>query len=101
MSHAYEGVFFQSTAFLKWIVSIGLLFSAAGVLLAITYTYRYFIYGSVAGWTSVVVLLLICTGVIVSSMGVIGLYVGKIFDQSKARPLFVIDVKSEPASEWK
>ena len=47
------------------------------------------------GWTSLVVLLLVCTGVIISSLGVIGLYVGKIFDQTKGRPLFLVDTVSE------
>ena len=43
------------------------------------------------GWTSLVVLLLIIGGFIISSTGIAGLYVGKIFEQVKGRPLYVID----------
>jgi polyisoprenyl-phosphate glycosyltransferase len=97
---AIDGMFFQATVLLRWIVTIGLLFSVFGILLAVFFIYRYFAYGSVAGWTSVVVLILVCTGVIVSSLGVIGLYVGRIFDQSKERPLYIVDTIIERRLPW-
>jgi hypothetical protein len=71
-----------------------------GVALAVYFAYRYFAYGAMAGWTSVVVLLLVCTGVILLSLGVIGLYVGKIFDQAKERPLFLVDIVREGKAQW-
>ena len=98
--HAIDGVFFQATVFLRWIVSLGLIFALMGLALAVYFTYRYLAYGAVAGWTSVVVLLLVCTGVILLSLGVIGLYVGKIFDQAKERPLFLIDTVREGRAQW-
>jgi dolichol-phosphate mannosyltransferase len=100
LKHAIDGVFFQATVFLRWIVGIGLLFAFFGVTLAGYFVYQYLIHGSVAGWTSVVVLLLVCTGVILLSLGVIGLYVGKIFDQAKGRPLYLIDTVSDRSSSW-
>lgn len=98
--HAVDGVFFQATVFLRWIIRMGLGFALAGLLAAAYFVYRYFTIGAVAGWTSVVVLVLACTGVLLISMGVIGLYVGKIFDQSKGRPLYVIDRVVEGPSAW-
>lgn len=91
VKHALDGLFFQSTILLRWIVGAGLTFAAGGIALALYYTYRYFSEGAVAGWTSVVVLILICTGAILSCLGVIGQYIGKIFDQIKGRPLYIID----------
>jgi dolichol-phosphate mannosyltransferase len=91
-SHAFDGLFLQATHLLRWIVSAGLLFAFFGTMLAFYYIYRYMVDGAVAGWTSLVVLLLICTGVILTSLGVIGLYIGKIFDQTKGRPLYLVDV---------
>jgi len=99
LHHAVDGLFFQATIFLGWIVSIGLAFSLFGVALAIYFIYQYFAYGSVAGWTSVVVLILVCTGILLSSMGVIGLYVGKVFNQTKGRPLYLIDEVLDRRSE--
>ena len=51
------------------------------------------------GYTSVMVLLLIVGGFIVVSTGVTGLYIGRVFEQVKGRPLYVIDEvvrKAEP-----
>jgi len=100
--HAVDGVFFQATVFLRWIVSLGLLFALVGMLAAAYLVYRYFAFGvvGIAGWTSVVVLLLVSTGVILLSLGVVGLYVGKIFDQSRDRPLFVVDRILESTAPW-
>jgi dolichol-phosphate mannosyltransferase len=30
------------------------------------------------------------TGIIVSTIGVVGLYVGKIFEESKGRPIYIV-----------
>jgi polyisoprenyl-phosphate glycosyltransferase len=97
---AINGVFFQATVLLRWIVTIGLLFSVCGVALAMFFIYQYFARGSLVGWTSLAVLILICTGVIVSSLGAIGLYVGRIFEQVKERPLYVIDAIIERRLPW-
>ena len=37
------------------------------------------------------VLFIFCTGLILISIGIAGIYVGKIFMQSKDRPLYLID----------
>jgi dolichol-phosphate mannosyltransferase len=36
-------------------------------------------------------MMILSTGVILICLGVVGLYVARIFEQSKQRPLFVID----------
>lgn len=101
LRHAIDGIFFQSTIFLRWIVSIGLLCALFGLVLAGYFVYQYFINSStVAGWTSVVVLLLVCTGALMFSLGVIGLYIGKIFSQTKERPLYLVDTVSERRTLW-
>jgi glycosyltransferase involved in cell wall biosynthesis len=88
---AIDGLFFQATVLLRWIVTLGLGFASFGVGLAMYFIYQRISHGSVEGWTSLVVLILICTGAILVSVGVIGLYVGKIFDQAKGRPLYIVD----------
>jgi len=100
LRHGADGLFFQATVLLRWIVALGLLFAVLGAMLAVYFVYGYFAHGSAEGWTSVVVLILICTGVLLFSMGVIGLYIGKIFDQAKERPLYVIDAVIERSASW-
>ena len=53
----------------------------------------YYIKSYQDGWTSLAVLILFSTGVIVFCIGIVGLYIGKSFEQAKGRPKFVIDKK--------
>lgn len=90
---AIDGMFFQSTVLLRWIVYTGFVMALIGVLLAL-YALAVFVGGRpLPQWTALPVLILVLTGFIVISTGVTGLYVGKIFDQVKGRPLYVIDSK--------
>ena len=91
MQHALDGVFFQTTVLLRWIVYAGFLLSGVGALLA-----AYLIGARVAGeaypgWTSIVVAILLTGGFIIFSTGITGLYIGKVFEQVRGRPVFVVD----------
>ena len=61
--------------------------SAIGIVYAIV---SFFIGTTVAGWTSVLILLLLVAGVQLFIMGIIGEYVGRLYMQSKARSLFIV-----------
>lgn len=100
LSHAINGILFQATVLLRWIVSLGFLFAFAGMGMAGYFVWRSFTHNALPGWTSLVVLILVSTGAILISLGVIGLYVGKIFDQAKQRPLYVVDVVLENRLPW-
>jgi len=91
LKHALDGMFFQTTVLLKAIVYLGFSFAAMGMLLAIYYIYQYLIHGSVPGWTSLAVLILLIGGFTIVSICITGLYIGEIFEQVKNRPHFVID----------
>lgn len=43
-----------------------------------------------AGWTSLIISIYMSLGIIISSLGVLGLYIGKIFSQVKNRPIYII-----------
>ena len=45
---------------------------------------------SVAGWTSTIVSIYFVGGIILAQMGVLGLYIGYVFDQTKGRPVFIV-----------
>ena len=93
---AVDGFFFETTVLLHWIVYLGFAVALAGVGLALYFIVSYAAHGSVPGFTSLAVLMLVVGGFIIVSTGVTGLYIGKIFEQMKKRPLFVI---SESAAE--
>ena len=94
---AFDGLFFQTTKILRWIVYVGFAISALGVALAVYFVVNYLVISHpYPGWTSLGVLLLLLSGFIIVSTGVTGLYIAKIFIQVKDRPLYVIDVDLEP-----
>lgn len=52
---------------------------------------RAFIYGSpIPGWNSLIVSLYFIGGIIISILGILGIYLGKTFDESKKRPLYIV-----------
>jgi polyisoprenyl-phosphate glycosyltransferase len=91
MNVAIDGIFFQSTVLLRWIVYFGFLLALLGGALA-----GYALLSWIAGhqlpqWTALPMFGLFLAAFIIISGGVTGLYVGKIFDQVKGRPLFVVE----------
>ncbi len=100
---ALDGMFFRSTVLLKVVVLVGFLVALAGIVLALFEIVDYFAeaHSAVPGYTSLAVLLLLLAGFIIVSVGVVGLYVGRIFEQVKNRPLFLIDAEAEgPEVAW-
>jgi polyisoprenyl-phosphate glycosyltransferase len=45
----------------------------------------------VAGWSSLIISLYFIGGIIISILGIIGIYLGKTFDETKKRPLYVVN----------
>ena len=94
---ALDGMFFRSTVLLKLVVLLGFVVALAGVGVAIFEVIQYFRgpNKSVPGYTSLAVLVLVLAGFIIFCVGVVGLYVGRIFEQVKDRPLYLIDAQAE------
>lgn len=92
---ALDGLFFQTTTLLRWIVYLGFGMAVSSVGLAGYFVYQHFATATLPGWTSLAVLLLLIGGFIIISVGLTGLYLGKVFEQVKGRPLFVIDERVE------
>jgi len=52
---------------------------------------RALLYGSpITGWSSLIVSIYFIGGIIIAILGVIGIYLGKTFDESKKRPLYIV-----------
>lgn len=76
---------------LKIATLLGSLTSLAGFayLLIVLYQ-RLFTEKTIQGWTSMVSLTLIFNGIILLILGIIGEYIGRIYDESKNRPLYIV-----------
>jgi dolichol-phosphate mannosyltransferase len=70
---------------------LGMTFSFLGLLyLAYVIGVRIFTEQAVAGWTSVVAAVIVLGGVQLLCLGIIGQYLGRMSDEIKGRPLFLV-----------
>jgi dolichol-phosphate mannosyltransferase len=90
LRHALEGITSQSTLLLKFAVGIGFIYFCSSVAGATYLCISYFLHGFRAGWASTVVLLLASTGLILMAVGILGIYIGNVFEQVRNRPIYLI-----------
>jgi glycosyltransferase involved in cell wall biosynthesis len=89
---ALDGIFSFSTAPLRVWTYVGVLIAAGAFLYALFVISWTLIFGNEApGYASLMVVLLFLGGVQLISLGVIGEYIGRIFKETKARPLYLVD----------
>jgi putative glycosyltransferase len=71
---------------------IGFFISLASIITAFYFIIRKLIYPDIvlSGFTFLIVALLFSLGIIVSSLGVLGIYLDKLFNQTKNRPTFIV-----------
>ena len=92
LKFAADGIFSFSTVPLKLISSIGYwvaLLSFIGILYAI-FMKLFFPGITIEGWTFIVIAILFIGGVQMIMLGVLGSYIGRIYTESQARPLYII-----------
>lgn len=89
---AWDAVTSFSSSPLIWVTGLGVFIALLGVLEAINIIIAKLRNpeGLVAGWVTVMVSVLILGGIQLISLGIIGQYVGRIFDESKKRPLYFV-----------
>jgi len=76
---------------LKIVTAIGLSISTTSFFYVLYLFGRAIIYDqAIPGWTSVMVSIWFFSGLIILILGIVGIYVGKTFDETKKRPIYVI-----------
>ena len=88
---AIDGIVSQSTKLLRMSIALGFVLSIISLIFLIFILILYFTTGLKQGWTSIVCLILLATGILLISNGILGIYLGKTFEQAKNRPLYLID----------
>jgi dolichol-phosphate mannosyltransferase len=89
------GVFYFSKKPLTLAVSLGFLCIAAGLLYAAVVLWQKF-YGApglVSGWSSIICLIVFFSGVQLLTIGILGKYIGNLFDEAKHRPEYIVHEK--------
>lgn len=89
---ALDTIISMSNKPLKISIRFGFLISFVSFLFGLWLIIRYLVWDiPVMGWTSMMVSLYFFGGLLLSMIGVVGVYIGKVFDEVKNRPLYVID----------
>lgn len=82
----------QSNKPLIMSVKIGFAISFASLIFLIYLTIRYFTISDFdMGWPSTIAAIYLMGGLMLSAIGIVGIYIGNIFSESKGRPIYIID----------
>lgn len=92
---ASETIIAYSDKPLRLSIRFGFLISSLSFFYGMYIIYHALRYGSpITGWSSLIVSLYFLGGIVISILGVIGIYLGKAFDEAKRRPLYIINHKT-------
>jgi dolichol-phosphate mannosyltransferase len=92
---ALTGITSSSAKPLYFSIYLGLIFAATAFLYAIYAIYiALFTNEAVTGWTSIIASILFIGGIQLIMIGIIGIYLGKLFTQSKNRPNYIIEERN-------
>lgn len=104
---AFDGIFSFSTAPLRLIFIVGI----SVALLAAAFSVFYFLFGTlgfevmgrdpkdVPGFTSLILAILFFSGVQLISIGILGEYLGRIYNEVKRRPIYVVKRGDQPRND--
>ena len=95
MRYAITNATSFSTLPLQVVTVAGLLFLLFSVVLAIQTMVKFLMGTAVEGFTTVILLLLIIGGLLMLSLGVIGHYIARIYEEVKGRPKYIISQVTE------
>jgi dolichol-phosphate mannosyltransferase len=88
---ASETIIAYSDKPLRLAVKLGFIISTFALIYGAVIFFQAIFHGfSVTGWSSVIVSLYFLSGIIISILGMLGVYLGKAFDESKRRPLYLV-----------
>ena len=84
-----------TTAPLRIIAVVGFIMVICSIALGVETLVVYFMGAAVEGFTTVILLLLMIGGAIMISLGIIGHYLGRIYEEVKGRPRYIIRSRTE------
>ncbi len=95
---ALEGVTSFSTAPLRVATYLGMLTAVLAFVYAVWIVIKAMFWGDpVAGWPTMMTVILLLGGAQLMALGVIGEYLGRLYEESKQRPLYLVD-RWQPAA---
>lgn len=93
--YAISNITSFTTAPLRVVTLLGTILLICSAVLGVQTLVHFFMGEAVEGFTTVILLLLLIGGAIMVSLGIIGHYVGRIYDEVKDRPRYIIAHRTE------
>ena len=91
ISFAFNNIIAFSNKPLKLALRLGFIIVFFSLCLALYYFVRYLLGGiGVSGFTTLVISLWLIAGILISLIGVVGIYLGRVFDKVKDRPVYIV-----------
>lgn len=90
MNLAIEGITSFSIRPVRFIFTLGLIFLLVALGILVYVLVKYFQGDTVAGWSSLILSIWFCSGVVLMSLGIMGEYIGKIYTEVKQRPRYTV-----------
>lgn len=87
---AWDGITAFSSRPLRISFYFGLIAAGMGVVYAVYALINRFVGHAIEGWTSLLIVVLVMGGIQLISIGIIGEYLARVFNESKARPLYFV-----------
>jgi glycosyltransferase involved in cell wall biosynthesis len=88
---AIEGITSFSSAPLRLATYLGILVASLSIIYAVIIVFKTIIWGEeVAGYASLMVALLFLGSMQLICLGIIGEYIGRIYEESKGRPIYIV-----------
>lgn len=84
---------------LQIVTVTGIIFFISSVILGIQTLYMKFMGKALSGFTTIILLLLIIGSTLMISLGIIGTYIARIYEEVKGRPRYIIGEKTKEKSE--
>jgi dolichol-phosphate mannosyltransferase len=89
---AFDGIFSFSIMPIRLFTLLGILLSIISFIWIFYIIYQKLYLGDVvSGWASIMSIILFFNGVIMIGLGVLGEYVGRVYNEVKDRPIYVVD----------
>ena len=93
VKYAITNIVGYSSAPMQLVTGAGIVVFVFGAILAIQTLIHYFSGQAVEGFTTVILLILILGSIIMMSIGIIGYYISRIYEEVKGRPKYIISKK--------
>jgi dolichol-phosphate mannosyltransferase len=90
IKYAITNIVAFSSAPMQFVTAAGIAFLVLAVALSVQTLVRYFMGHAVEGFTTVILLLLFIGSLLMISLGVIGYYISKIYEEVKGRPRYIV-----------